>query len=72
MDSEGKVNMEVLKYDLDELFDNPPIFAEPVMRFQDVLLNPDEDRELILIDKKSLRSAVTDYTRAMARFKKDV
>jgi hypothetical protein len=41
MDSDGKVNMEILKYDLDELFESPPIFAEPVMRFQDALLDPD-------------------------------
>jgi hypothetical protein len=32
-----------LKYDKDELFKDPPIFEETVMRFQDVLVNPSED-----------------------------
>jgi hypothetical protein len=46
MNSDGKVNMEAIRYDLDELFANQPIFPEPIMRFTDVLCNPDEDREL--------------------------
>ena len=69
--SDGKVNMEAVKYDLDELFENPPIFGEPIIRFCDVIIDPDQDPNLVRINKRALRSEITAYTRALARFKEE-
>ena len=52
----GKVSYEVYKYSKKELFKNQPIFAEPIMRFQDEFYDPNENALLcqthIHMDKK--------------------
>ena len=35
-----------MKYDLDDLFHNPPIFDQPIERYEDVLVNPHDDNLL--------------------------
>lgn len=71
MHSDGKVNMDAVKYDLDDLFANTPIFGEPIIPFRDVLMNPDDDPELVRINRAALRSEITAYTRAAARFQEE-
>lgn len=48
------VNFSGLSYNLHDLFENTPVFREPVIRFQDARVNPDDDG---LMTTKLMRSS---------------
>jgi hypothetical protein len=68
---DGKnVKFEKLQYNLNELFENTPVFREPVIRFQDARVNPDDD---CILTTKMMRSGfdMREFNRQADRYNKE-